>query len=147
VLVLVDEFARTTGPREGRALLVALVEALARRGALGLVTTHFDGVARDAGVTHLAIAGLGQRSLDGHAARDIHAALDAVAAAMDYRIIAVAGEAHAHSDALALAGLLGLDETIVARARDLYARPDHSRESPNSAEMEASAALRLEGRR
>jgi hypothetical protein len=123
-LFLVDEFARTTGPREGRALLVALVEALARRGGtFALVATHFDGVARTAGVPHFTIAGLGPRSLDAHAARDIHAALDAVAQAMDYRIIAVDGDAHSHSDALALAGLLGLDSTIVDRAAELYARP------------------------
>jgi DNA mismatch repair protein MutS2 len=120
-LLLIDEFARTTGPREGRALLVALVEALARRGTFALVSTHFDGIARDAQVAHLAIAGLGERTLDAHAARDIHAALDAVAQAMDYRIIAVSGEATSPSDALALAGLLGLDAPIVARAAQLYA--------------------------
>jgi DNA mismatch repair ATPase MutS len=120
-LLLVDEFARTTGPREGRALLVALVEHLARRGTFALVATHFDGVAAEAGVPHFSIAGLGSRSLDAHAARDIHAALDAVAKAMDYRIVPVSGEAHAHSDALALAGLLGLDAAIVDRAAALYA--------------------------
>ena len=102
-LVLVDEFARTTGPREGRALLVALVEALARRGAFALVATHFEGVARDAEVPHLTIAGLGDGSLAAHPARDIQAALDAVARAMDYRIVAVSAESHSRSDALALA--------------------------------------------
>jgi DNA mismatch repair ATPase MutS len=121
-LFLVDEFARTTGPREGRALLVALVEALARRRAFALVATHFDGVARSAGVPHFTIAGLGPRSLDSHAAGDIHAALDAVAQAMDYRILAADGEAYSHSDALALAGLLGLDAAIVERAAELYAQ-------------------------
>jgi DNA mismatch repair ATPase MutS len=120
-LLLIDEFARTTGPREGRALLVALVEALARCGVFALVATHFDGVARDAGVPHLTIAGLGDRALDAHAARDIQAALDAVAKAMDYRIVPVDGDARARSDALALAGLLGLDSTIVERAAVLYA--------------------------
>jgi DNA mismatch repair ATPase MutS len=120
-LVLVDEFARTTGPREGRALLVALVEHLARRGLFALVATHFDDVARDAGVSHLGIAGLGGALLDARAARDVHAALDAVARAMDYRIVALARDAHAHSDALALAGLLGLDPAIVDRATELYA--------------------------
>jgi hypothetical protein len=123
-LLLVDEFARTTGPREGRALLVALVEELARRGACALVATHFDGVARDAGVAHFTIAGLSAPLLAGPAARDLHAALDAVAQAMDYRIVAVEGEAHAHSDALALARLLGLDAAIVDRAAALFAAPD-----------------------
>jgi DNA mismatch repair protein MutS2 len=120
-LLLVDEFARTTGPREGRALLVAFVEALAQRGAFALVATHFDGVARDAGVAHLAIAGLGQHSLELPAARDLHAALDAIAAAMDYRIVAGDSEARPASDALAVARLLGLDPPIVERAAALFA--------------------------
>jgi hypothetical protein len=49
-LVLVDEYARTTGPREGRALLIALVRTLAQRPqTFAFVATHFDGVADAAG--------------------------------------------------------------------------------------------------
>ena len=119
-LVLVDEFARTTGPHEGRALLVALVETLAARGVFALVATHFEGVARAARVPHYSIAGLGPRALDAHAAPDVHAALDALAKAMDYRIVAADGDARSPSDALALAGLLGLDAAVVERAGVLF---------------------------
>ena len=87
-LVLVDEFARTTGPREGRALLVAFVEALRARGAFALVATHFDGVAAAAGVPHLRIAGLREHGLAAVGANDLDAALDAINAAMDYRVVA-----------------------------------------------------------
>lgn len=118
-LVLVDEFARTTGPREGRALLVAFVEALRARGAFALVATHFDTVPETARVPHLRIAGLRDRSLAAVDAADLDAALDAINAAMDYRIVA-ADDAAQHSDALALAQLLGLDETVVARANALH---------------------------
>jgi DNA mismatch repair protein MutS2 len=120
-LLLVDEFARATGPREGRALLVALVEALARRGVFALAATHFDGIARDAGVAHLTIAGLGRHALDAHAAPDVRAALETIAAAMDYRIVPAEPNARPVSDALAVAGLLGLDAGIVARAGELFA--------------------------
>lgn len=123
-LVLVDEFARTTGPREGRALTIALLEALVRRGAFALAATHFDGVARLANVAHVAIAGLGDRVLDVRAARNLHMALDAVARAMDYRIVKVEAGAPAPSDALALARLLGLEEAIVERAAALFAAGD-----------------------
>lgn len=118
-LVLVDEFARTTGPREGRALLVAFVEALRARGAFALVATHFESVSETAGVPHLRIAGLRDRTLREVDAADLDAALDAINAAMDYRIVA-AGDAAQRSDALALAHLLGLDETVVARANALH---------------------------
>ncbi len=118
-LILVDEFARTTGPREGRALLVALIEALAARGTFAFVATHFDGVAEAAAVPHLRIAGLRERRLGAIDANDLDAALDAINAAMDYRVVA-ADERTADSDALELAALLGLDDDIVARARALH---------------------------
>ena len=120
-LVLVDEFARTTGPREGRALLIAFVEALRARHAFALVATHFDGVAAAAGVPHLRIAGLRERALGPLDRDDLDAALDAINAAMDYRVVA-ATEAAAVSDALALARLLGLDDEVVTRAQQLHDR-------------------------
>jgi DNA mismatch repair protein MutS2 len=121
-LVLVDEFARTTGPREGRALLIAFVEALRERGAPALVATHFDGTAAAARVPHLRIAGLRDGALGALDADDLDAALDAINAAMDYRVVA-AGDGGTVSDALALARLLGLDGALVARAQALHDRP------------------------
>ncbi len=41
-LVLVDEIAADTDPREGAALAAAILEALVARGATVLVTTHLD---------------------------------------------------------------------------------------------------------
>ena len=117
-LVLVDEFARTTAPREGRALLIAFVEALRARGAFALVATHFDSVAAAAGVSSLRISGLRPDVLDSVRASDLDAALDAINAAMDYRIVD-AHEGEGISDALVLARLLGLDEQLVERARAL----------------------------
>jgi hypothetical protein len=118
-LVLLDEFARTTGPREGRALLIALTEAIGERGAWAFVATHFEGVAEAAGVPHLRIAGLHERGLADIDAGDLDAALDAINAAMDYRVVP-AQDATARSDALELARLLGLGENVVVRARALH---------------------------
>ncbi len=41
-LVLVDEIAAGTDPREGAALAIAVIEAMLARGATVLVTTHLD---------------------------------------------------------------------------------------------------------
>ncbi|HZO92652.1 MAG TPA: hypothetical protein VFB22_02700 [Candidatus Baltobacteraceae bacterium] len=119
-LVLVDEFARTTGPREGRALLIALCEALAARGAPALVATHVDGVAEAAGVRHVRIAGLRGRTLPAAPHGDVDDALDAISAAMDYRIVDAQNESP-ESDALALARLLRLQTDVVDRAAALFA--------------------------
>ncbi len=120
-LILIDEFARTTGPREGRALVLAFVRALVRRGSVALVATHFDGIADAAEVTHLAVAGIAT-TFPAIADGDLTAALDALAAAMDYRIVAVGSQAAPRSDALALAALLGMDAEVVADARREYER-------------------------
>jgi hypothetical protein len=114
-LILADEFARTTGPREGRALLVAFVDALRGCRALALIATHFDNVPAAADVGHLRIAGL-RGSLPAAASDDLDAALDAINAAMDYRVVDGTDGADA-SDALALAALLGMDARVVERAQ------------------------------
>jgi len=114
-LVLVDEFARTTTPHEGRALLVATIARLRERGATGLIATHLAGVAKAAGVRHFAIRGLRATPPppeDG----DLSEALAALADAMDYTLAEVTADAPPQTDALALAELLGLDPALVRAA-------------------------------
>jgi DNA mismatch repair protein MutS2 len=114
--VLVDEFARTTTPQEGKALLIALIEALRERGACGMVATHLGGVASAAGVRHFAVRGL--RGIpERPAAADLSEALASLARSMDYTIAEVgAGQAEARADAIALAALLGLDGGLIEAA-------------------------------
>jgi hypothetical protein len=115
-LVLVDEFARTTSPREGRALTVALVRAFIARKALGLVATHFTDVAGDAEAPHFASGRLGTLPpADGE--RSLEAALGRIASAMDYGLVRVGPGDAPSADALALAEALGLEPAIVADAR------------------------------
>lgn len=120
-LVLIDEFARTTNPAEGTAIVVATIGRLRARGAVGLVATHLDGVAAAAGVTHYAVRGLRnapKRVIGG----DLSAALAALAQAMDYSIGAVESAAEEHADAIALAELLGVEPQLVAAARSALAK-------------------------
>ncbi len=116
-LVLVDEFARTTTPQEGRALLIALVERLRERSAIGLVATHLAGIAQASGATHYAIRGLRgvpNRPADG----DLASALAALAEAMDYTLAEVTAATPPQTDALALAELLGLDSALIRAAHE-----------------------------
>lgn len=115
-IVLVDEFARTTSPREGRALSIALLERLRERGAFGLAATHLAGIAGAAKVAHFAVGGL--RALnESLEPLDLDAALARIALAMDYRITRVDEDAVSASDALELGAALGLDVAFVTRAR------------------------------
>lgn len=114
-LLLIDEFARTTTPVEGKALLVALIRALRRRGRLAFIATHLGGVAADAQVRHFAVRGL-RNVPKAAAAGDLQAALASLADSMDYAVVEVTDRGSHQADAVALAHLLGLDDDIVAEA-------------------------------
>jgi len=129
LLVLIDEFARTTSPREGRALLVALLETLRERGAFGLAATHLDGVAAAAGVAHFTSgrpqpADTGRRGPDPRAASPgsarialtLDVALRELASEMDYTLRPGPEDAAHGSGALELAAALGLDAAFLERA-------------------------------
>ncbi|HUZ50273.1 MAG TPA: hypothetical protein VMW12_11155 [Candidatus Dormibacteraeota bacterium] len=121
-LLLVDEFARTTTPHEGKALLIAVIERLRERGVCGIVATHLGGIAGATGATHLAVRGL--RGIPHRpATADLHAALAALADSMDYTIAQVNGPGEERSDAIALAALLGLDEALIAAASAAFSQP------------------------
>jgi DNA mismatch repair ATPase MutS len=114
-LLLIDEFARTTTPMEGKALLVALIRSLRRRGRLAFIATHLGGIAADAQVRHFAVRGL--RNVPKAApAGDLQAALASLADSMDYAVFEVRDGGWHQADAVALAHLLGLDDDIVAEA-------------------------------
>lgn len=117
-LLLIDEFARTTTPHEGKALLVALIRGLRRRGRLAFIATHLAGIASDAQARHFAVRGL--RDVPKAApAGDLQAALASLADSMDYAVDEVGDGATRQADAVALAHLLGLDDDIVAEAAHL----------------------------
>ncbi len=116
-LFLIDEFARTTTPHEGGALLVALLRSLRRRGITAFAATHLSGVASHAQTPHFAVRGL-RRLPDVTSAHDLAAALDALAQAMDYSVVPFDASDDGQSDAIALAQLLGLDEEIATEAKE-----------------------------
>ncbi len=115
LLMLVDEFARTTTPHEGRALLVALLARLREQKACGMLATHLEGIASAAGVRHFAVRGL--RGIpERPPTQDVAEALSALADSMDYTIAEVADDGAARADAIALTALLGVDREFVDAA-------------------------------
>ncbi|MGA8575655.1 MAG: hypothetical protein WB609_08250 [Candidatus Cybelea sp.] len=115
LLILADEFARTTTPHEGKALLIALLQRLRERRACGMLATHLAGIAGAAGARHFAVrglAGIPRRP----PSEDVAEALAALAAAMDYTIGEVTGDERPRADAIALTALLGIDRELVDAA-------------------------------
>jgi DNA mismatch repair protein MutS2 len=114
-IVLLDEFARTTTPREGKALLIAVIERFRAEGASGLAATHLGGVAEATDSRHYAVRGL--RGIpDRPATRDLARVLETLAASMDYTLEEVRGDQTREADAIALASLLGIDDGVIEAA-------------------------------
>jgi hypothetical protein len=114
-LLLIDEFARTTTPEEGRALLLAVIARLRERNACAFIATHLWGIAADAQVPHFAVRGLRRRPAMAQA-QNLDEALDALAKSMDYTIERVTADRESTADAIFLAGLLGLDPALIESA-------------------------------
>lgn len=119
-LWLIDEFARTTTPAEGRALLLALIEGIRERNIYAFVATHLSGIAATAGVPHYAVRGL--RGIPEAAGDNLNDALASLARSMDYTIHPVSADREAPGDAIMLAALLGLDRTFTESAWQMLAR-------------------------
>lgn len=118
-LALFDEFARTTQSREAEAILSAVLEALAGNASVvSLFSTHFRGVARIPGVRYLRMRGLDPQRLQAGAADRIQA----INRAMDFRLVPDEG-LPAASDAITVAGVLGLDPSLARRAEHHYRHP------------------------
>ena len=110
-LVLLDELGAGTDPEEGGALGTAVLEALARRGALAVVTTHLgrlkDFAYQNEGVENGAMA------------------FDGATLSPLYRLdVGIPGASHA----LDIAGRVGMPRDLVARAREVLGTRDHSLE-------------------
>lgn len=118
-LLLFDEFARTTNSHEAEALISALLEKLTDCPQVcALFSTHFRGIHRIEGVRYLRMQGLdrGQLELQGGAQQPLEDRIRLLNRHMAFHLVPDEGGRGA-SDALLVAGLLGLDPALVARAQ------------------------------
>lgn len=124
VLYLIDEPGRSTAVAEGRAIVQAIVEALCLSKACFLLATHLDGVAND-GVQKLRMAGLQQEAPSISEGDDVSDTKTpgALQRLMDYRVMADDGTKK-KSDALEVAALLGLEESLISRAKEILEKED-----------------------
>jgi len=110
VLLLIDELAAGTDPGEGIALSTAILEALNRRGANVIVTTHFN----ELKVFAAATPGFENARME----------FDKDTLQPLYRLtLGVAGESYA----LQIAEKLGIDPDVITRSREILEeqRPGH----------------------
>jgi len=120
-LVLLDELASGTNPKEGSCISRAIVDYLNKGASLSLVTTHYDAVGSIPDVRHLQVVGLNRKKWT-TLQRDIAEkgwSPGLFEEAMDYRLLQKEPGSPVPKDAIAVAEIMGLNQEILKEARRL----------------------------
>lgn len=121
-LLLIDELASGTNPKEGTALSKALVSYLMKKEYISLLTTHFDSVTEIPGVVNLQVTGLANADFV-KLKKELKYAnrkerIQLVAKYMDYRLTVVEGQRDVPKEAINIAEILGLYDEIINAAKE-----------------------------
>ena len=120
-LILIDELARGTNPKEGYAISQALINRLKTKGSMTIITTHFDGLADAEDVKHLQVCGL--QGVDFTKLKseieDPSIGMDILHEHMDYRLKEIHSPEEVPKDAVRIAHLMGLSSDILDDARHI----------------------------
>ena len=121
--LLLDEFARGTNPDEGAAIVRATTKWLNSKGAISVISTHFDKVAECAN-NHYQVIGLKNIDLDSLkqelSSVDKSKGADRIAEHMDYGLYKVSGKEDCPRDALNICRLLDMNSEIISLAENCY---------------------------
>lgn len=121
-LLLIDEIASGTNPVEGLALTKSIVDYLKSKTFISLITTHFETVTADKDVVNMQVTGLANVDFD-KLNREIRYAnrrerIGIIQKYMDYRLTRVDDKAEIPKDALNIAKMLGIDDSIIEKAKE-----------------------------
>ncbi|MFA9424189.1 MAG: DNA mismatch repair protein MutS, partial [Sedimentibacter sp.] len=114
-LILVDELAGGTNPKEGYAITKAVVNYLKKKNCITVLTTHYDNVANDEKIQNLQVAGL---MLPDEADILDTNNIDQISKYMDYRLIEVKYKSDIPKDALKIAKMAGIYPEIIQDAEN-----------------------------
>jgi DNA mismatch repair protein MutS2 len=118
-LILIDELARGTNPEEGYAISRAIVSYLKHKNSITLLTTHYDNVANQEDVVHLQVVGLSKVNIVDLAKEiSVEKKMEIINKYMDYRLRPVEKDTEVPKDALNIASIMGLDDTIIKLAEE-----------------------------
>ena len=120
VLVLFDEFARTTNSREAEALISAILQDISSKSAVRTVfSSHFHGIARQEHTEFFKMRGLKREAAarESNSLKTVSERLQHISSLIDYRI-QPDPETLESSDALTIAALLGTPAAITESAQN-----------------------------
>lgn len=121
-LILVDELASGTNPKEGYAISKAIINYLKEKNSMTIITTHFDGLADDKDVCHYQVSGLSHVDFDAlliELKSDEELGMDRIHEHMDYRLRIIHSNEEVPKDAINISRLMGLNQEILENAKDI----------------------------
>lgn len=110
-LILIDELAGGTNPKEGYAITKAVVNYLKKRNCITVLTTHYDNVADDDEIQNMQVAGL-KLPDDFDSFNQIND-INQISKYMDYNLIEVKYKSSIPKDALKIAKMAGIHDEII----------------------------------
>jgi len=114
-LILMDELARGTNPKEGFAISKAIINHLKTKASITVLTTHLDGLADEKDILHLQVRGLKDvnfEDLEINWEHNLHEY-------MDYRLQRVDRPEEVPKDAIKIAKIMGLESSILDDANKI----------------------------
>lgn len=113
-LILIDELAGGTNPKEGFAITKAVVEYLKSSNSMAILTTHYDNIAQDDDIQNFQVKGL---KLPEHFTS--FSSIEEISKYMDYSLIEVKEQNFVPKDAISIAKMAGIPQEIIQRATEL----------------------------
>ena len=120
-LVLIDELARGTNPKEGYAISRGVIEYFKSLSGISVVTTHFDGLSKIKDLRHLQVIGLQGVEPD-KLKKELQLAeqgMGVLEKYMDYRLEEREPMEEVPKEAIMIARLMGLREEILVKAEEV----------------------------
>lgn len=114
-LLLMDELARGTNPKEGYAISRAIIYYLMKKPCISIITSHLEGLERN-GIKHLQVKGLSDIDLSN--IKDY----EDISEYMDYSLVEVKGETGIPHDAIKISRIMGMPEEIISYAERIMKR-------------------------
>lgn len=115
-LILIDELAGGTNPKEGFAITKAVVEYLKNSNSMSILTTHYDNIAQDKDIQNFQVLGLKLPD-------DLNSftCIEEISKYMDYTLVEVENQNFTPKDAINIAKMAGIPQEIIEQATRLIA--------------------------
>lgn len=110
-LILIDELAGGTNPKEGYAITKSVVGYLKKKDCLSILTTHYDNIANDKDIQNFQVSGL--KLPEGI---NQFSNIDEISKYMDYSLVEIKQGSQVPKDAINIAKIAGIPDEIITQA-------------------------------